>query len=285
MYASFHKSVGDIRDDIRDAWSSECNAAQADMILGQLFDLQNDEQHSVSIVILSGDIHTSGYATVYSADERHSKRPSIPHIVSSSVSYKPFNWLLEAIYRHASKTVQLGTSKQYLSQVSHHFCARSLAVLSLRPSVSGQQLKVKYYLEGYPEPQILLFDLDRTSKRENIDWIATEKLFEKEFTPPVGPDVAKFLRENNVDALLARRAAAKSQRLDYRSSIVDLLKLLDQDSSLGARKKLARQLGYPGVPDGSKDMNIWLHQEVMRKFISGGGTYQAQPVEQRSNSQ
>jgi hypothetical protein len=71
--------------------------AWADMILDYLFALQNDPTTPVSIIILSGDIHTSGYANIYSSDPAHVKRSSIPHITSSSVAYVPFNWLMEAI--------------------------------------------------------------------------------------------------------------------------------------------------------------------------------------------
>jgi hypothetical protein len=151
MHANFKKNVGDLRDDTRDAWSSEVNSEQADQLLGKLFGLQNDSNADVSVIILSGDIHTPGYATVYSTDAAHARRASIPHITSSSVSYKAFNWILEALYRHASKTVVIGKTKRYYAQVSHHFCARSISVLPVRPTSEVHQLKVKYYLEGFPE--------------------------------------------------------------------------------------------------------------------------------------
>jgi len=50
------------------------------------------------------------------------------------------------------------------------------------------------------------------------------------------------------------------------------LKLLGQDSTLGAHKRLAQQLGYPGVPNGSAEMNFWLHQLVIERFIEGRDT-------------
>lgn len=61
-------------------------------------------------------------------------------------------------------------------------------------------------------------------------------------------------------------AAVASEKLDWRNSIVDLLKLTNQDSSLDARSALAKQLGYPGPFDGSADMNTWLHQKVMDRL-------------------
>ena len=59
--------------------------------------------------------------------------------------------------------------------------------------------------------------------------------------------------------------------LNWRTSIVDLMKLLDLDSSLADRKELATELGYPGAKDGSAEMNIWLHKAVMRELEKNGG--------------
>ena len=59
--------------------------------------------------------------------------------------------------------------------------------------------------------------------------------------------------------------------LNYKTSIVDLLKLLGLDSSLDHRKELADELGYTGEKDGSAEMNIWLHKEVMRQLAANGG--------------
>ena len=59
--------------------------------------------------------------------------------------------------------------------------------------------------------------------------------------------------------------------LNWRSSIVDLMKLLDLDSSLDNRKELATELGYTGAKDGSAEMNIWLHKAVMQELAKSGG--------------
>lgn len=76
----------------------------------------------------------------------------------------------------------------------------------------------------------------------------------------------------DVAAALARLAAAKGDPdLNYDTSIVDLMKLLDLDSSLANRKELATELGYAGEKDGSAEMNIWLHKEVMRQLAANGG--------------
>lgn len=61
-------------------------------------------------------------------------------------------------------------------------------------------------------------------------------------------------------------AAVNPEKLDWRNSIVDLMKLTGQDSSLEARKRLAQELGYTGALDGSAEMNIWLHHRVMEKL-------------------
>jgi hypothetical protein len=59
--------------------------------------------------------------------------------------------------------------------------------------------------------------------------------------------------------------------LNYKSSIVDLMKVPGMDSSLENRKELATELGYTGEKDGSAEMNIWLHKEVMRQLAANGG--------------
>jgi hypothetical protein len=275
LQTKFNKSLGDISDDIKDSWGSKENAGQADQVLDYLFGLQNDREHPLGVVILSGDIHTSGYANIYSSDPAHDGRSSIPHITSSSVSYSPFNWLMEAVYRQASKTVLLGTKSVYSSQISHHFCSRSAAVLSIRPTrdEGDFQLKVKYYLEGFPEPQILLFDLSRTSHRENISWVAQEALFKKDYAP-ANVDVAAKMEEHakvDVEAVMDERAKTWPVKMNWRESVVDLMKLWNMDSSLGARKKLAQQWGYTGVLNGSGDMNIWLRNEVLRRIKEAEG--------------
>jgi hypothetical protein len=74
-----------------------------------------------------------------------------------------------------------------------------------------------------------------------------------------------------VAAVLNGLAATQAERLDWQHSIVDLLKLVDLDSSLAARKELATDLGYTGELDGSAAMNLWLHKEVMKKLADNGG--------------
>jgi hypothetical protein len=66
-------------------------------------------------------------------------------------------------------------------------------------------------------------------------------------------------------------AAHKGEKLEWRTSIVDLMKALDIDSSLAARKELAKELGYSGDTNDSASMNVWLHKQVMAKLAANGG--------------
>ncbi len=75
----------------------------------------------------------------------------------------------------------------------------------------------------------------------------------------------------DVEAVLREMQSKNSEKLNWQTSIVDLLKLLGLDSSLTARKQLAKELNYTGSTDDSATMNIWLHKEVMRKFAESGG--------------
>jgi len=71
----------------------------------------------------------------------------------------------------------------------------------------------------------------------------------------------------NLDAM----AAKSSEKLDWKRSIVDLMKLVGMDSSLSARKELAKELNYTGDTSDSAAMNIWLHKQVLRKLSENGG--------------
>ena len=75
----------------------------------------------------------------------------------------------------------------------------------------------------------------------------------------------------DVAPILDKAVAAKGEKLEWRTSIVDLMKALDIDSSLTARKELAKELGYTGDTNDSASMNIWLHKQVMIKLAANGG--------------
>jgi hypothetical protein len=92
-------------------------------------------------------------------------------------------------------------------------------------------------------------------------------------TPSPTPD---RMVDVDVDAVLAQAANQKGEQLNYKTSIVDLMKLLDLDSSLENRKELATELGYTGDKDGSAEMNIWLHKAVMKKLEENGGKVSAE---------
>ena len=93
---------------------------------------------------------------------------------------------------------------------------------------------------------------------------------------PAGTTAPKPISEVDVVAQLEKRAAANPQKLNWRTSIVDLLKLLDIDSSLDERKALAKELGAPeSVMDHSSEMNMWLHKEVLQRIAANGGNVPA----------
>ncbi|MFF8800970.1 MULTISPECIES: DUF3597 domain-containing protein [unclassified Methylobacterium] len=75
----------------------------------------------------------------------------------------------------------------------------------------------------------------------------------------------------DVEAVLNDLASKNSQKLNWRTSIVDLMKLLDLDSSLHARQQLADELHYSGDKNDSASMNVWLHKQVIKKLEENGG--------------
>jgi Domain of unknown function (DUF3597) len=75
----------------------------------------------------------------------------------------------------------------------------------------------------------------------------------------------------DVAAIVDKAVAAHKEKLEWRTSIVDLMKALDIDSSLAARKELAKELGYTGDTNDSASMNVWLHKQVMAKRAANGG--------------
>ncbi|HKD26172.1 MAG TPA: DUF3597 domain-containing protein [Xanthobacteraceae bacterium] len=75
----------------------------------------------------------------------------------------------------------------------------------------------------------------------------------------------------DVAAVLTELSEQNEEKLDWRRSIVDLMKLLNLDSSLAARKQLAKELHYAGDMNDSASMNVWLHKQVMQKLAENGG--------------
>jgi hypothetical protein len=75
----------------------------------------------------------------------------------------------------------------------------------------------------------------------------------------------------DVAAIMEQAVKAKGQKLNWRTSIVDMMKALDLDSSFSARKELAKELGYTGDTGDSATMNVWLHKALMKKLAENGG--------------
>lgn len=93
---------------------------------------------------------------------------------------------------------------------------------------------------------------------------------------PVAPSVAAAASARvDVEAVLTELAAKNGQALNWRQSIVDLMKLLGLDSSLSARRDLAAELHFTGDANDSAAMNIWLHSQVMKKLAENGGKVSA----------
>jgi Domain of unknown function (DUF3597) len=86
---------------------------------------------------------------------------------------------------------------------------------------------------------------------------------------------AKPITRDEVETMIENLAEKSNQDLNWRQSIVDLMKLLKLDSSLKTREQLAKELGYTGALDGSAEMNVWLHKQVMTKLAEGGGVVPA----------
>ena len=87
-------------------------------------------------------------------------------------------------------------------------------------------------------------------------------------TPAAAPAPAPVV---DVEAVLEEMASENPQRLNWRTSIVDLMKLLGMESSLAERRELADELGYTGDKTDTATMNIWLHKQVLRKLAENGG--------------
>jgi 3-oxoacyl-ACP reductase-like protein len=88
-------------------------------------------------------------------------------------------------------------------------------------------------------------------------------------TAPSTPKTA--VQVVDVAIILDGLAAKNAEKLDWKRSIVDLMKLVGMDSNLSARKQLATELHYTGNQNDSASMNIWLHKEVLRKLAENGG--------------
>lgn len=89
--------------------------------------------------------------------------------------------------------------------------------------------------------------------------------------PGTTPGPASSAAPVDIAATLDKLAASHGEKLDWKHSIVDLMKLVGMDSSLASRKELASDLHYTGDTNDSAAMNMWLHKEVMKKLAANGG--------------
>ena len=112
-------------------------------------------------------------------------------------------------------------------------------------------------------------DIRATGKKPGITGTATAPPLRRAPVPVAVTPV-------DVVAQLEKRAAASSEKLNWKTSIVDLLKLLDIDSGLADRKELAKELGCPpALMDDSAKMNVWLHKDVLARIAANGGNVPA----------
>ena len=95
-------------------------------------------------------------------------------------------------------------------------------------------------------------------------------------TPAPAAAQPQAMAEVDVAQMLDDMAGKSSEKLNWKTSIVDLMKLLGLDSSLNARKELAKELHYSGDTNDSAAMNIWLHRQVMTKLAANGGKVPAE---------
>jgi hypothetical protein len=101
-----------------------------------------------------------------------------------------------------------------------------------------------------------------SAQRQTISGVAPQ---------PPAPGGRQPATSVDVESILDNLVGKKREKLDWRHSIVDLMKALDLDSSLSARQELAKELHYSGNMDDSAAMNMWLHKEVMTKLAENGG--------------
>jgi len=107
--------------------------------------------------------------------------------------------------------------------------------------------------------------------KDKIFGSAEAKEIEAKAPPPPPPTPAAPVpvkQPVNVEEVLAHMAAKSGQPSNWKSSIVDLMKLVGMDASLAARKEMAQDLGYTGDMNDSASMNIWLHKKVMEQLAT-----------------
>jgi hypothetical protein len=124
-----------------------------------------------------------------------------------------------------------------------------------------------------------IFGSSQTAEPAPTSWGPSATTTSPPGSPSAGPAPAagapaatgKPMSRFELEAMIEKTAAQQREDLNWQESIVDLMKLFKLDSSLSARKQLAKELGYTAALDGSAEMNIWLHRQVMVKLAESGG--------------
>jgi Domain of unknown function (DUF3597) len=118
-----------------------------------------------------------------------------------------------------------------------------------------------------------IFGTSAEAAPKPVDSAATPSAGPGDPSVAVAPSVTSTLAPATIDVtdILDKAVAKKGEKLQWRTSIVDLMKALDLDSSLSARKELAAELKYSGDTNDSASMNIWLHQQMMKNLAANGG--------------
>ena len=124
-----------------------------------------------------------------------------------------------------------------------------------------------------------IFGSSQTAGPAPTSWGPSATTTSSPGSPSAGPVPAagvpaatgKPMSRLELEAMIEKTAAQQREDLNWQESIVDLMKLFKLDSSLGARKELAKELGYTGDMNDSASMNIWLHKQVMQKLAANGG--------------
>jgi hypothetical protein len=143
----------------------------------------------------------------------------------------------------------------------------------IKDAIFGRKAKAQTAPQAKPAPQA---QTPQAQQPRPAQQQAGQPSAMPQMKPTAAPAAAAPAQDVDVDAILAEAALEKDEKLNYKSSIVDLMKLLDLDSSLANRKELAEELGYTGARDGSAEMNIWLHKAVMKKLEANGGKVSAE---------
>jgi len=147
-----------------------------------------------------------------------------------------------------------------------HAAQREIQRLGLAAASEVEPQEVKMSILGDIVSRIFRHSASPASAAPAGTSSAQSKPASPQAAPPATPSSPV-----DVAAIMDKLAAQSKEKLDWRKSIVDLMKLLKLDSSIAARKRLAEELHYTGNVKDSASMNVWLHKQVMVKLAENGG--------------